>query len=218
MLPRLYAIVDADVCRARGVAAGEVARGLAGAGVRLVQWRNKGGSPAEVLAGAQEIRAAFQGVAGARLMMNDRVDLALLAGFNGVHVGQGDLSPTDVRRVMRAVGPTRGPRQEREELDTEGFVVGVSTHTAAEVEAAEVSGADYVAVGPVFATGDEGGCCGGGRVGGGAVGAEIDDEAAGCDRGDYACGCPKCVGGGGGFGGGDFGVAGGGAIVGRDGS
>ncbi len=56
-----------------------------------------------MLAGAQEIRAAFQGVAGARLMMNDRVDLALLAGFDGVHVGQGDLSPTDVRRVMRAV-------------------------------------------------------------------------------------------------------------------
>ncbi len=99
-LPRLYAIVDAEVCRARGLAVGEVARELAGAGVRLVQWRHKGGSPAEVLAGAAEIRAAFADAGGSLLMMNDRVDLALLAGFGGVHVGQGDLGVEEVREVV----------------------------------------------------------------------------------------------------------------------
>ena len=70
------------------------------------------------------------------MVMNDRADLALLAGFDGVHVGQGDLSPEDARRV---VGASR--------------LVGVSTHTEDQVQLAELSCADYIAIGPVFATG-----------------------------------------------------------------
>jgi thiamine-phosphate pyrophosphorylase len=68
--------------------------------------------------------------------MNDRADLAVLANFDGVHVGQGDLSPADARRV---VGPDR--------------IVGVSTHTDEQVRIADQSCADYIAIGPVFATG-----------------------------------------------------------------
>ena len=68
--------------------------------------------------------------------MNDRADLAVLAGFGGVHVGQGDLSPADARRV---IGAERW--------------VGVSSHTDEQVRLAQSSRADYVAVGPVFATG-----------------------------------------------------------------
>jgi thiamine-phosphate pyrophosphorylase len=68
--------------------------------------------------------------------MNDRADLAVLASFDGVHVGQGDLSPADARRV---VGPDR--------------IVGVSTHTPEQARIAEQSCADYIAIGPVFATG-----------------------------------------------------------------
>ncbi len=68
--------------------------------------------------------------------MNDWADLAVLAGFGGVHVGQGDLSPEDARRV---VGVERW--------------VGVSTHTEEQVRVADATSADYVAVGPVFATG-----------------------------------------------------------------
>ncbi|WP_433963977.1 thiamine phosphate synthase [Tunturiibacter gelidiferens] len=71
-----------------------------------------------------------------RLILNDRADLALLAGWDGVHVGQEDLSPQDARRV---VGAQRW--------------VGISTHTEEQVREAELSSADYVAVGPVFATG-----------------------------------------------------------------
>jgi thiamine-phosphate pyrophosphorylase len=68
--------------------------------------------------------------------MNDRADLAVLAGFGGVHVGQGDLSPEDARRV---VGGERW--------------VGVSTHNDEQVRVANGTSADYIAVGPVFATG-----------------------------------------------------------------
>jgi thiamine-phosphate pyrophosphorylase len=70
------------------------------------------------------------------LILNDRADLAVLAGFDGVHVGQRDLEPEDARRVVGA---------ER--------MVGVSTHTESQVRAAELSCADYVAIGPAFATG-----------------------------------------------------------------
>ena len=70
------------------------------------------------------------------LILNDRADLAVLANFDGVHVGQGDLSPEDARRV---VGTDR--------------IVGVSTHTDEQVRIADQSCADYIAIGPVFATG-----------------------------------------------------------------
>jgi thiamine-phosphate pyrophosphorylase len=145
MLPRLYAIVDAEVLRARGVALGDFARELRAAGVTLVQYRDKVGSPQEVLRAAAALREEMAG-SGCRLIMNDRADLAVLAGFDGVHVGQGDLSPEDARAV---VGASR--------------LVGVSTHTDEQVVAADPmsqrrdmghpSAADYIAIGPVFATG-----------------------------------------------------------------
>jgi thiamine-phosphate pyrophosphorylase len=132
---RLYVIVDAEVLKVRGVGLREFAEGLRAAGVGLVQWRDKVGSPQEVLAGAEVLREVFAGK-GCRLIMNDRADLAVLAGFDGVHVGQGDLLPEDAKRV---VGGERW--------------VGVSTHTEEQVRVADLSCADYVAIGPVFATG-----------------------------------------------------------------
>ncbi len=101
----------------------------------LLQYRNKVGQPDSVLRGASVIWQAFEG-SGCRLMMNDHVDLVIPAGFGGVHVGQGDLSPEDARRV---VGATRW--------------VGVSTHNDEQVKLADKTSADYIAVGPVFATG-----------------------------------------------------------------
>jgi thiamine-phosphate pyrophosphorylase len=134
-LSRFYPIVDAEVLRRRGVGLREFAAGLKAAGVGLVQWRDKVGSPQEVLAGAAVLREVFAGT-GCRLVMNDRADLAVLAGFGGVHVGQGDLLPEDARRVVG-----------------EDVWVGVSTHKDEQVRVAEASCADYVAIGPVFATG-----------------------------------------------------------------
>ena len=132
-LPRLYPIADKATLDARGMSVREFARELAQAGVRLVQYRDKVGAPNEVLRAAAEIAAEFDS-RDCLLIMNDRADLALLAGW-GVHVGHLDLAPADARRVVGA-----------------GRVVGVSTHNDAQVIAADASEADYVAVGPVFAT------------------------------------------------------------------
>lgn len=149
----LYAIADAELLRRRGVELRVFAQGLREAGVGVVQYRDKVGSPQELLLAGAVLREIFDGRdtarlsrdgaaaklghPGAMLILNDRADLALLAGFGGVHVGQGDLSPEDVRRVL--VGSE--------------FWVGVSTHTDEQVRAAASGCADYVAVGPVFATG-----------------------------------------------------------------
>ncbi len=134
ILSRLYAIVDADVLKARGASLQEFARELRDAGVRLVQYRDKSGSPQQILGAAREISQIFDGVEDARLVMNDRADLALLAGW-GVHVGHEDLAPEDVRNVLGG-----------------GPVIGVSTHNERQVTEADAGSADYVAIGPVFAT------------------------------------------------------------------
>src|SRR6185437_10347550 len=97
--PRLYAIVDAQVLRARAVALEDFARGLHAAGITLVQYRDKTGSPQEILRAATVLRDVFANGA-AKIIMNDRADLAVLAGFDGVHVGQEDLSSEDARAVV----------------------------------------------------------------------------------------------------------------------
>jgi thiamine-phosphate pyrophosphorylase len=131
----LYVIVDAEVLAARSVSLAGFARDLRAADVTLLQYRDKTGSPQEILRACAILRDAMVG-SGCKLILNDRADLAVLANFDGVHVGQGDLSPEDARRV---VGPER--------------IVGVSTHTDEQVRLADQSCADYVAIGPVFATG-----------------------------------------------------------------
>jgi thiamine-phosphate pyrophosphorylase len=170
LLSRLYAIVDADVLKARGVRLRKFAVGLRAAGVSLVQYRDKSGSPAEVLAGAAVLRGVMRDGEGVTprqamelpdmghprcwLVMNDRADLAVLAGFDGVHVGQGDLLPEDVKAVVLRTMPTLATIEPSLRWGTQSCgVVGVSTHTEAQVWTAELSCADYVAIGPVFATG-----------------------------------------------------------------
>ena len=135
MISRLYAIVDAQLLAKRGVELEAFAKKLRASGVVLVQYRDKLGSPQDVLRAAAVLREVFAGI-DCKLIMNDRSDLAVLAGFDGVHVGQEDLLPEDARRLIGA------PRR-----------VGVSTHTDKQVRAADLSCADYVAIGPVFATG-----------------------------------------------------------------
>jgi thiamine-phosphate pyrophosphorylase len=151
LLSGLYAIVDAQVLGGRRVSLEAFAEELRAAGVGLVQYRDKVGSPQEVLRGAGIVRRVFgEGVTPGQtpsdpstssgrhpiLIMNDRADLAVLAGFGGVHVGQGDLEPEDAKAVVGV-----------------GRLVGLSTHTEEQVRRAELSCADYVAIGPVFATG-----------------------------------------------------------------
>jgi thiamine-phosphate pyrophosphorylase len=104
---------------------------LAG-GVDLLQLRDKDADDEELLAAAQTFRACCD-EAGALFLLNDRPDLAVAAGADGVHVGQDDMTPADARAV---IGPER--------------LVGRSTHSAAQIDAA--IDVDYIAVGPVHAT------------------------------------------------------------------
>ena len=105
------------------------------AGARLLQLRAKS-SPSGLALSLATAIAAEARRAGALFLLNDRADLAVLAGAGGVHVGQDDLAPADARLVT---GPAA--------------VVGLSTHTPAQVAAAVGAPVDYLAVGPVYDTG-----------------------------------------------------------------
>lgn len=135
MIPRLYAILDAGLLTARGIPVTEFASGLVEAGVELLQYRDKTAGPQHIVQAASLIRDLLAG-SSCRIVLNDRPDLAVLAKLDGVHVGQSDLSPQDTRTV---VGP--------------GRMVGVSTHNQQQLQAADRSPVDYIAIGPVFATG-----------------------------------------------------------------
>lgn len=138
-LPALYAIADIETLVRRELGLTDFVRQLVGAGVEMVQLRDKLGSPQEVLRHAAEITAALAG-SSCQPVMNDRADLAVLAGWRAVHVGHTDMPTEAVRLVFPEA--LRG-----------GVLVGVSTHDAEQVKAAEAGDADYIAVGPVFATG-----------------------------------------------------------------
>lgn len=137
-LPRLYAIVDAA-----GFAEGDPARQTArlltfagellAGGATLLQYRNKAHNARRILDDARALRRLTAGKA--TLILNDRADLCLAADCDGVHLGQEDLSVEAARRIL-------GDR----------LWVGVSTHSPEQVREAEGTSADYLAVGPVFAT------------------------------------------------------------------
>lgn len=129
---RLYPILDAALEDAASFASGVEA--LARAGCRLIQLRGKELSTRELFEwsklGAEAAREL-----GAKLVVNDRADVALVAGADGVHLGQEDLSPVGARRVLG-----------------ESAVIGLSTHDVAQARASAAEPVDYVAIGPVFAT------------------------------------------------------------------
>ena len=133
--PRLYPIVDMGTLSARGVTLEDLVRGLLNGGAEILQLRDKTGAPQEILARAALLSGLLRGT-GSLAVMNDRVDLALLAGWSAVHLGHTDLPPEAARSVFGA----------------EPLIVGVSTHDEAQVAAAEAGTADYVAIGPVFGT------------------------------------------------------------------
>ncbi len=149
-LPRLYPIVDAS-CFADDRALFQFAEELLSAGATLLQYRNKAGSPRQILSQARQLRR----IAGdrVRLIMNDRADLCLAAGFDGVHVGQDDLPPEAVRKILGFAQPG-SPSRAGFARDGVGkpLWMGVSTHNPEQLRRADQTGADYLAIGPVFAT------------------------------------------------------------------
>jgi thiamine-phosphate pyrophosphorylase len=131
LFPRLYAILDV-ACFSQVEAMFAAAELVAG-GVTLLQYRNKSGNAREMLDQARELKRRVG--THVKLIMNDRADLCLAADFDGLHVGQDDLSPESARRI---IGPDRW--------------LGVSTHNPAQLAEADKTSADYLAIGPVFAT------------------------------------------------------------------
>jgi thiamine-phosphate pyrophosphorylase len=131
-LPRLYAILDCSafpdtetLCAA--------AEELVAGGVTVLQYRNKSGNARQILEQARELKHRLGG--SVKLIMNDRADLCLAAGLDGVHVGQEDLSPDSARKVIG-----------------ERLWLGVSTHNPEQLKEADKTSANYIAVGPVFST------------------------------------------------------------------
>jgi thiamine-phosphate pyrophosphorylase len=132
LLPRLYAIMDTS-CFLDAANLFEAAQNLAAAGCTLLQYRNKSGNARRMLDEARGLKARLG--ASVKLVMNDRADLCLAADFDGLHLGQDDLSPESARRI---IGPGRW--------------LGVSTHNLEQLAEADQTSADYLAIGPVFAT------------------------------------------------------------------
>jgi thiamine-phosphate pyrophosphorylase len=131
VLPRLYVILDAALLT---IPVQDCAQELAEAGVRLLQFRNKLAPPRELLKTSRDL-ASLLIPRQVSFIVNDRPDVAVLAGASGVHVGQDDL---EVEQVRELVGGAKW--------------VGVSTHNLEQFRAEAATSADYVAVGPVFAT------------------------------------------------------------------
>ena len=132
--PRLYAIVDVMVARHAGWNPVDLTKAYLEGGARLIQLRAPGEPAGAQLTLCQEmVRLASS--ANARVIVNDRSDLALMSGAAGVHVGQDDLPVSAVRKLL---GPAA--------------VVGLSTHDLDQVNAARSEAVSYVAIGPVFDT------------------------------------------------------------------
>ncbi len=148
VLPRLYAILDSN-CFSDVHALCAVADELAVAGCKLLQYRNKSGNARVMLEQACALKEHLRSHSNAakdaplewatqdsiRLIMNDRADLCLAAEFDGVHIGQEDLSAESVRNI---IGLERW--------------LGVSTHNPEQLREADLTSADYLAIGPVFST------------------------------------------------------------------
>lgn len=131
----LYVVTDERIGRGRTHA--ELARSAIAGGADAIQLRDKTLSCRDLLAAADEIRAVTA-AAEALFIVNDRLDVALAAGADGVHLGQSDLPVAHARRIAPP-----------------GFIVGVSVGCVREAALAVAGGADYVALSPVFATGSK---------------------------------------------------------------
>jgi thiamine-phosphate pyrophosphorylase len=131
ILPKLYAITDTDLSNCSHV---EIVEQLLAGGARLIQLRDKEASAKDIFEAARSCLALTR-AAGATLIINDRVDIAIAADADGVHLGQDDLTVAEARALL---GPNK--------------IIGLSTHSVAQVEAALGSSANYIAVGPIFPT------------------------------------------------------------------
>lgn len=127
----LYLVTDVGD---RGAGLATFLAGVIDAGVGMVQLRDRTLTDRALIAAARVFAQTCRDN-GALFIVNDRVDVARIAGADGVHVGQDDVPPADIRAIAGS-----------------DFIIGLSTHTPEQVDAANGTTADYIGVGPVFAT------------------------------------------------------------------
>lgn len=130
-LPKLYAITDTQLSNCSHL---ELVKLLLAGGARLIQLRDKDASAKELLDAARACLALTR-PAGAKLIINDRVDVALTADADGVHLGQDDLTVEEAREIL---GPDK--------------LIGLSTHSLEQFEQGLKTSANYLAVGPIYPT------------------------------------------------------------------
>ena len=138
VFPPLYAIIDVALLKKTSELS--FVEMMAESGVELLQYRNKRASSRELFEASRSISATLSRLAKPgsnkpRFIVNDRADIAVLANAQGVHVGQQDLNVEEARAI---VGPDS--------------LVGVSTHSLEQLDAADKTSADYIAFGPIFPT------------------------------------------------------------------
>ena len=130
---RLYVILDIEICRQYEDIA-EIARQAISGGADILQLRAKSLPDRQILKIGRVIKSLAQ-KSNTLFVLNDRADLAQIIDADGVHLGQQDLPVKDARKILGA-----------------HKIVGLSTHSAEEADAAEKEGADYIAIGPIFRT------------------------------------------------------------------
>jgi thiamine-phosphate pyrophosphorylase len=133
-LDRFYPILDSELLAAAKVDPLELARVLVAAGARLVQFRHKAPYTRDAYEQAKAIAQIVQ-QSGGRYVINDRADIALMAGADGVHLGQDDLPPSAVRRIAG-----------------DKLLIGFSTHNEEQLRLGDREPVDYLAIGPIFGT------------------------------------------------------------------
>jgi thiamine-phosphate pyrophosphorylase len=130
-LPPLYVILDAALLPSDPI---KLTKKLLDAGARLFQYRSKTSSSRELMQASQALCLTVVQEGGS-FVVNDRADIARLAGASGVHLGQEDLSVSAAREIVG-----------------NHSLIGLSTHNLQQLQVADESDADYLAVGPIFAT------------------------------------------------------------------
>ncbi|MEO5859526.1 MAG: thiamine phosphate synthase [Pyrinomonadaceae bacterium] len=130
-LPTIYPITNVELS---GLSHADQVRALAEAGCRFLQIRDKSGSSLEIFDAVAE-SVSIADSFGMKIILNDRVDIAITTGLHGVHLGQDDLSPAEARELLG-----------------DDAIIGYSTHSVEQaIEAASLP-IDYLAIGPIFAT------------------------------------------------------------------
>jgi thiamine-phosphate pyrophosphorylase len=136
LLPKIYPITDTKIS---GISHIEQVKALLAGGARFIQIRDKNLSSRELFGAIEECQALAREY-DATLIVNDRVDIAMAIGADGVHLGQDDLPPVEARKLL---GPDA--------------IIGVSTHSVEQAVEAIKLPVDYIAAGPIFRTGSKAG-------------------------------------------------------------